>query len=116
MAWGRVRDDVNPYMTPPPAAGVKPSCEEGIARSRLYRSASSRLVLYARSRCQREPAQLSGGEIQLEKMGVFWACELPKILGVHKKVNSRRATDKYREIGRRDWTRTNDPHHVKVVL
>ncbi len=19
-------------------------------------------------------------------------------------------------IGRRDWTRTNDPHHVKVVL
>ena len=20
------------------------------------------------------------------------------------------------EIGRRDWTRTNDPHHVKVVL
>jgi hypothetical protein len=21
-----------------------------------------------------------------------------------------------REIGRRDWTRTNDPHHVKVVL
>ena len=21
-----------------------------------------------------------------------------------------------KEIGRRDWTRTNDPHHVKVVL
>ncbi len=20
------------------------------------------------------------------------------------------------EFGRRDWTRTNDPHHVKVVL
>jgi hypothetical protein len=20
------------------------------------------------------------------------------------------------EVGRRDWTRTNDPHHVKVVL
>ena len=20
------------------------------------------------------------------------------------------------ELGRRDWTRTNDPHHVKVVL
>ncbi len=20
------------------------------------------------------------------------------------------------ETGRRDWTRTNDPHHVKVVL
>jgi hypothetical protein len=22
----------------------------------------------------------------------------------------------YQIIGRRDWTRTNDPHHVKVVL
>lgn len=21
-----------------------------------------------------------------------------------------------RDFGRRDWTRTNDPHHVKVVL
>jgi hypothetical protein len=20
------------------------------------------------------------------------------------------------DVGRRDWTRTNDPHHVKVVL
>jgi hypothetical protein len=26
------------------------------------------------------------------------------------------AIGKLREIGRRDWTRTNDPHHVKVVL
>ena len=23
---------------------------------------------------------------------------------------------KQKNIGRRDWTRTNDPHHVKVVL
>ncbi len=22
----------------------------------------------------------------------------------------------WKRIGRRDWTRTNDPHHVKVVL
>jgi hypothetical protein len=22
----------------------------------------------------------------------------------------------FEQIGRRDWTRTNDPHHVKVVL
>ena len=22
----------------------------------------------------------------------------------------------FKEIGRRNWTRTNDPHHVKVVL
>ncbi len=22
----------------------------------------------------------------------------------------------FKEAGRRDWTRTNDPHHVKVML
>ena len=29
---------------------------------------------------------------------------------------SRNALKQNEEIGRRDWTRTNDPHHVKVVL
>jgi hypothetical protein len=24
--------------------------------------------------------------------------------------------DSIEDVGRRDWTRTNDPHHVKVVL
>ncbi len=41
----------------------------------------------------------------------------------HERVNfalllneSAVAAVKPTEIGRRDWTRTNDPHHVKVVL
>ena len=28
----------------------------------------------------------------------------------------RQVLDLTTEFGRRDWTRTNDPHHVKVVL
>ena len=32
------------------------------------------------------------------------------------KVYVERQADAGSSLGRRDWTRTNDPHHVKVVL
>ena len=32
------------------------------------------------------------------------------------KIRGSRAAPAKSLIGRRDWTRTNDPHHVKVVL
>ena len=31
-------------------------------------------------------------------------------------IGGNRITDVRDIVGRRDWTRTNDPHHVKVVL
>ena len=37
-------------------------------------------------------------------------------LGVDQPVVSTLKRAKHLEIGRRNWTRTNDPHHVKVVL
>jgi hypothetical protein len=33
-----------------------------------------------------------------------------------KKNTFSKVLDLIEDIGRRDWTRTNDPHHVKVVL
>ena len=33
-----------------------------------------------------------------------------------KKSTINKVLDLIEDIGRRDWTRTNDPHHVKVVL
>ena len=35
---------------------------------------------------------------------------------VHKKKRHFKVAKVIDFIGRRDWTRTNDPHHVKVVL
>jgi hypothetical protein len=33
-----------------------------------------------------------------------------------KKKHLKEMLDLTEDVGRRDWTRTNDPHHVKVVL
>ncbi len=48
-----------------------------------------------------------GGRLQWDSFGVM-SPECP--WRIRKLVTSEE------KIGRRDWTRTNDPHHVKVVL
>ena len=41
------------------------------------------------------------------------AAEVGRRLGMSTRFGR---LNRLQEIGRRDWTRTNDPHHVKVVL
>src|SRR5579885_1261987 len=47
------------------------------------------------------------------RLGVIGRRRAPTLRGSRARRGDRQPA---REIGRRDWTRTNDPHHVKVVL
>ena len=54
----------------------------------------------------------------------FWTDDCPGVrANIRYPYRHKKSTERFREvldlytvIGRRNWTRTNDPHHVKVVL
>ena len=70
---------------------------------------------------QRQRGLSHGGVPQI----VSPLCLCPNLLEINvdltpivlaKKNTCSEVFDLIEDVGRRDWTRTNDPHHVKVVL
>jgi hypothetical protein len=61
----------------------------------------------AESPAGQAPDAISGtlGAVQAKKKQTTWSA-----------FHSQGLVDPEYKFGRRDWTRTNDPHHVKVVL
>ena len=118
IRWRRPYQTRHTYATNALSAGVNPTY---IARQMGHKNAKMLFTVYAkwidgadRGREKAKMEQMLGNEKTALKGGLIYGehseCppNVPEVSGSWSLPNG--------NIGRRDWTRTNDPHHVKVVL
>ncbi len=111
IRWRRPYQTRHTYAANALAAGVNPAC---IARQMGHKNAKMLFTVYAK---WIDGADRGREKAKLEEM--LRGPECP--LNVPEAGTERRKAPALRGepgpyLGRRDWTRTNDPHHVKVVL
>ena len=104
IRWRRPYQTRHTYATNALAAGVNPTY---IARQMGHKNAKMLFTVYAK---WIDGADRGREKAKMEEMLGRTKCppNVPEDSGSWSLPNG--------NIGRRDWTRTNDPHHVKVVL
>ncbi len=104
IRWRRPYQTRHTYATNALAGGVNPTY---IARQMGHKNAKMLFTVYAK---WIDGADRGREKAKMEKMLGDNKCppNVPETFGSWSLPNG--------NTGRRDWTRTNDPHHVKVVL